>query len=84
MALEQAEARLGRPPVPYCWIAFGSEGRKEQTFRTDQDNGIIYADPSSEAEAGRCEEYFEALAEAMAETLEPHRVPALPGRVHGD
>jgi CBS domain-containing protein len=52
--LEITETRLGPPPVGYCWIAFGSEGRKEQTFKTDQDNAIIYADPDgdgSEAEA---------------------------------
>jgi CBS domain-containing protein len=27
-----------------CWLAFGSEGRQEQTLITDQDNGIVYAD----------------------------------------
>ena len=78
LALEQAEARIGHPPVPYCWIAFGSEGRKEQTFRTDQDNGIIYADPSSEQEAARAEEYFEALAEAMSDTLSRIGFPPCP------
>jgi CBS domain-containing protein len=26
----------------WCWLAFGSEGRLEQTFSTDQDNGIIF------------------------------------------
>ncbi|MEO6351839.1 MAG: DUF294 nucleotidyltransferase-like domain-containing protein [Burkholderiaceae bacterium] len=31
--------------VRYCWLAFGSEGRQEQTFSTDQDNGIIFAPP---------------------------------------
>lgn len=25
-----------------CWLAFGSEGRLEQTLATDQDNGIIF------------------------------------------
>lgn len=25
-----------------CWLALGSEGRLEQTFYTDQDNGIIF------------------------------------------
>ncbi|MCB1886564.1 MAG: CBS domain-containing protein [Rhodocyclaceae bacterium] len=29
----------------FCWLAFGSEGRHEQTLSTDQDNGIIYALP---------------------------------------
>ena len=26
-----------------CWLAFGSEGRSEQTIATDQDNGIVFA-----------------------------------------
>jgi len=27
-----------------CWLAFGSEGRHEQTFVTDQDNGLLFRD----------------------------------------
>ena len=38
--------------VRYCWIALGSEGRYEQTFYTDQDNAIIFADAEN-AEAIR-------------------------------
>lgn len=29
----------------FCWLALGSEGRHEQTFATDQDNGIVFPDP---------------------------------------
>ena len=29
----------------WAWLAFGSEGRDEQTFSTDQDNGIIFVCP---------------------------------------
>ena len=29
----------------FCWLSFGSEGRKEQGFVTDQDNGIVFAIP---------------------------------------
>ncbi len=29
-----------------CWLAFGSEGRSEQTISTDQDNGIVFASDS--------------------------------------
>jgi CBS domain-containing protein len=43
--LEITESRFGPPPLDYCWIVYGSEGRKEQTFKTDQDNAIIYEDP---------------------------------------
>jgi CBS domain-containing protein len=56
--LEIAEKKLGPPPVDYCWIAFGSEGRKEQTFKTDQDNAIIYADPDTPEKEEQAKTYF--------------------------
>jgi CBS domain-containing protein len=28
--------------ISWCWLAFGSEGRLEQTFSTDQDNGLLF------------------------------------------
>src|SRR6266545_2018517 len=39
-----AEADLGEAPTPWAWIVFGSEGRREQTLLTDQDNALAYAD----------------------------------------
>src|SRR5450756_92962 len=41
---EMEKEGFGPPPVGYCWIGLGSEGRDEQTFVTDQDNMIIYED----------------------------------------
>jgi CBS domain-containing protein len=38
------------PPVPMCWIAAGSEGRLEQTFSTDQDNGLVFEADDADAE----------------------------------
>ncbi|WP_397459701.1 putative nucleotidyltransferase substrate binding domain-containing protein [Pseudomonas asplenii] len=32
----------GDPGVPFSWLCFGSEGRREQTLHTDQDNGILF------------------------------------------
>jgi len=40
------DEQMGPAPFPYCWFTFGSEGRKEQTFKTDQDNALIYQPPS--------------------------------------
>lgn len=37
----------------FCWLAFGSEGREEQTIATDQDNGIVFSDEIGEPEASR-------------------------------
>jgi CBS domain-containing protein len=31
-----------------CWLAFGSEGRGEQTLATDQDNGLIFTGAETE------------------------------------
>lgn len=35
--------QFGADPTRFCWLSFGSEGRREQTIATDQDNGIIHA-----------------------------------------
>lgn len=67
--LEITEKKLGMPPVNYCWIIFGSEGRKEQTFRTDQDNAIIYADPYSDEEEVEIRRYFSDFAASVRESL---------------
>ncbi|HXY53514.1 MAG TPA: DUF294 nucleotidyltransferase-like domain-containing protein [Nitrospirota bacterium] len=67
--MEFAERRFGNPPVPYCWIVFGSEGRKEQTFKTDQDNAIIYADPETDEMAETAAKYFSAFAEFVRDGL---------------
>lgn len=55
-ALALAEVDLenaghGRAPVAYSWLVAGSEGRREQTLKTDQDNGLVYRDPPAGAEA---------------------------------
>ena len=39
--LELAEAELGPPPVPYCFMALGSMARDEQLIVTDQDNALV-------------------------------------------
>lgn len=32
----------GDPGIAFSWLCFGSEGRREQTLYTDQDNGILF------------------------------------------
>ena len=56
--IEIAERECGEPPLSYCWIVYGSEGRKETTFRADQDNALIYENPKTKEEADSAEEYF--------------------------
>lgn len=40
--IELVLAERGDPGVPFTWLCFGSEGRREQTLHTDQDNGILF------------------------------------------
>lgn len=41
-AIDLSLADYGDVPVEFTWLAFGSEGRQEQTLSTDQDNGILF------------------------------------------
>ncbi len=74
------EAGEGAPPVPYCWLGFGSEARREQTLRTDQDNGLVFADPPP-ALRERTATYYGRLAEETVRGLVRIGVPACPGGI---
>jgi CBS domain-containing protein len=75
-ALEQEGA--GPPPRPYCWIALGSEARREQTLRTDQDNGLIYAHAKADVHDGAAA-WFARFAERVVAGLIAIGVPPCPG-----
>lgn len=41
-AIEIVRQRHDLERLGWCWLAFGSEGRLEQTFSSDQDNGLLF------------------------------------------
>ena len=61
-----AEERLGPPPVPYLWLACGSQGRQEQTGVSDQDNCLILDD----AFQPEHDTYFAELAQFVSDGLD--------------
>ncbi len=75
------EEEMGPPPLPYCWMLMGSEGRKEQTFRTDQDNALIYQDPPDPKAAQEAQDYFRSLGETAIEHLVRCGFPRCPGEI---
>lgn len=82
-ALDLVTARLdaaghGRPPVPFAWLAAGSEGRREQTLKTDQDNGLVYRDLPADLRPA-ASDYFARVAGAMSELLGRLGFPSCPG-----
>lgn len=64
--LTLAEERLGPPPVPYLWLACGSQGRQEQTGVSDQDNCLILDDSVSDDQM----DYFARLADFVCDGLD--------------
>ncbi len=59
----------GDPGVPFTWLVFGSEGRREQALLTDQDNGILFEAASPE-EAERIRQRLLPLARAINAALD--------------
>ncbi len=64
--LELAEADLGPPPVPYCFLALGSMARQEQLIVTDQDNALVL---DNRFDPAQHDAYFKALATFVSDGL---------------
>ena len=62
--------------LSWCWIALGSEGRREQTLSSDQDNGIIF---KSAGEGSRTR--LLDLAKRINDTLDACGFPLCTGNV---
>jgi len=67
--IELIENEFDLPPIPWCWMVFGSEGRLEQTFSTDQDNGLIFL-TGSEQETEELRPLFQTFAQAVNKGLD--------------
>jgi CBS domain-containing protein len=72
---------LGEAPLPFCWLLMGSEGRREQTFKTDQDNALIYADSADPELKQRAEDYFRIFSESAIQHLVKCGYPLCPGEM---
>lgn len=66
--IESVIAELGPPPAKFVFMTLGSEGRKEQTLKTDQDNAIVYEDKANE-QRELVREYFLTFADIVSERL---------------
>jgi CBS domain-containing protein len=66
--IESVIKEMGRPPAKFVFMVLGSEGRKEQTLKTDQDNAIIYEDKANEHRE-EVREYFLQFATQVSDHL---------------
>jgi len=67
--LEFGERKFGKPPTTYCWLALGSEGRREQACKENQDNALVYADPASDDHQEAVRTYFAGFTRYVREGL---------------
>lgn len=76
LVLEQS----GQALPPFVWLAFGSEGRSEQTLKTDQDNGILFQNlPGQSSDETR--QALLPLALRINEALAECGFPLCPGNI---
>jgi len=60
--------QMGPPPTRFVFMILGSEGRREQTLKTDQDNAIIFEDVPEPLEA-EARTYFLKFGEIACNLL---------------
>ncbi|WP_448565805.1 putative nucleotidyltransferase substrate binding domain-containing protein [Thalassotalea ganghwensis] len=63
--IEMAISQFGQAPVPWAWLAAGSQARREQYVHSDQDNAIIFADSASDGDR----QWFFNLAKFVSDQL---------------
>jgi CBS domain-containing protein len=77
--IELALQRHDLSDIGWCWLALGSEGRREQTFATDQDNALVFA--ADEAGAARIRPRLLAFALDVNNELDSVGFPKCVGDV---
>jgi CBS domain-containing protein len=75
--LQVTEEEQGPLPCPYAWLGLGSEGRKEQTLLTDQDNAILFSVLPSKETA----EYFNRFSQKVVNSLAECGLPLCKGDI---
>ncbi|MFC1770939.1 DUF294 nucleotidyltransferase-like domain-containing protein [Candidatus Margulisiibacteriota bacterium] len=73
-----AMKELGKPPAKFSFIVMGSEGRVEQTLKTDQDNAIIY-DDNGQTDQDSLRAYFLELGQKVCDWLDQLGYPYCKG-----
>lgn len=63
--IDLAVKELGPAPAEFCWLGFGSQGRKEQLLGADQDNGLLISDNLQEED----KDWFKQLAIKVCDGL---------------
>ncbi|MDJ0709103.1 MAG: putative nucleotidyltransferase substrate binding domain-containing protein [Woeseiaceae bacterium] len=72
-----AESELGPAPCNYAWVALGSQGRFEQSARSDQDNALVLSNKVGDGD----DAYFAAMSKIVNDGLNDCGYVYCPGDV---
>jgi len=75
---------IGEPPAPFTFVIFGSEGRREQTFKTVFDCAIIYEDLKLNERAEMMKEFCEKLLVHLADFVKKCEFPMFDRKLFGE
>lgn len=75
--IQLAIDEIGPAPVPFCWLGFGSQARREQLIGADQDNGLLISEDATKEDLI----WFERLAEKVCDGLYACGYPYCKGKV---
>lgn len=83
--LAEADLRAKHPrdavDLRWTWLALGSKGRREMGLRADQDNALLYEDPSGPAEQKQADRWLGAIARRVVMGLAACGFPLCNGGV---
>ena len=76
--IELAYEEVGPPPIPFAWVALGSQARHEMSIHSDQDNALVLSNEYDHLQHGH---YFERLAGLVCDGLDACGFEYCPGEV---
>ncbi|MDX1677187.1 DUF294 nucleotidyltransferase-like domain-containing protein [Arsukibacterium sp.] len=72
-----AQLELGAAPCVFSWLAFGSQGRMDQSLNADQDNALLL----EKEPTGELANYFASLADFVCQGLARCGITLCPGNI---
>ncbi len=75
--IKLAQLELGEPPCIFSWLAFGSQGRMDQSVNADQDNALLL----EKEPVGAVADYFAALGDFVCQGLARCGIMLCPGNI---
>jgi CBS domain-containing protein len=82
--IELSIGEIGDPPSPFAFFVYGSEGRREETFKTVFRCAMVFEDNKTPVEKREMEEFCGKLLVVLQQTLKKCVLPLFDSHPFGD